>query len=533
MRKYWLFALLIVLSSILIACNNKEVKGDEGAEKGNLENNFNKEAMPIVKEPIEIKMFAPKRFSAQDFNDILLWNEYEKMTNVKVKWETVDRDNLAEKRNIILAGGDYPDAFFGSSLSEVELINHGGQGDFLALNDLIDKYAPNFRKLMDEYPEIGKAVTMPDGNIYSFPIVTDPEFLSMTMGPMLWYKQDWLDELGFDIPETTDELYQLLIAIKENYPDAYPLGGGPGIEAYLIPFFKGAWGLGNRGSSHQYVDVDPKTYELRFIPTDSNFKEMLQYLNKVYSEGLIDEEFFTGSADQVIAKGSQGLYGVLPDYNPEAVYSNLKGYVGGEALEGPNGDRLYSHIGSPIGGVGQFVITKNNPHPEATVRWADYFFSDEGSKMFFMGFKDKTYIETADGSIEYTDEIRNHPDGLTQDQAVGEYLIWPGTGYLGLRKQEYFKGAEGMPSTLETAEKLSPYIVKEIWPPFNYTVEEIDEMNVLRNDIETYIGEMQAKFITGRTPFEDWDNYVKTFDKMGLDKYMKIYNDAYERYSSK
>lgn len=532
MKKRWVLIILALVLIFTVACGNNE--NNEVSEAGKEENlaNLNPEGMPIVKEEIEIDIFAPKRFSAQDFNDILLWNEYEKMTNINVEWETVDVDNLAEKRNIIMAGGDYPDAFFGNGFTAMDLINHGGEGDFIKLNDLIDEHAPNLKRLLDEYPEVEKAITMPDGNIYSFPTLLDPEFTSVLTGPMLWYKEEWLDELDMSIPQTTDEFYDFLVGVKENHPDAYPIGGGPGIDYYLVPFFKGAWGLGNRGRTHPNVDVDPETEELRFIPTDPNYKAMLEYLNKIYSADLIDEEFFTGTADQVIAKGSRGLYAVLPDHNPLSVYSNLEGYIGGDALEGPEGDRLYAHVQSPVGRIGQFVITKENPYPEATVRWADYLFSDEGSRMFYMGFEDLTYVVNDDGSLDFTDEIRNNPDGLTQDQAIGQYLTYPGAGSTGIIKQDYFKGSEGIPSSVETAEKLSEFFPEEIWPPFNYTIEELDELTVVENDIQTYIDEMLAKFITGSESFDNWDEYVGEFEKMGLDRYMEIYNDAYERYQA-
>lgn len=35
-------------------------------------------------------------------------------------------------------------------------MKYGAQGTFVKLNDLIDKYAPNFKKLMDKYPDLKK-----------------------------------------------------------------------------------------------------------------------------------------------------------------------------------------------------------------------------------------------------------------------------------------------------------------------------------------------------------------------------------------
>ncbi|WP_278253258.1 hypothetical protein [Bacillus sp. SD088] len=43
---------------------------------------------------------------------------------------------------------------------------------------------------------------------------------------------------------------------------------------------------------------------------------------------------------------------------------------------------------------------------------------------------------------------------------------------------------------------------------------------------------MRDKFITGNVPFSKWEDYVKTLDEMGLDKYMEIKQAAYERYKN-
>lgn len=45
---------------------------------------------------------------------------------------------------------------------------------------------------------------------------------------------------------------------------------------------------------------------------------------------------------------------------------------------------------------------------------------------------------------------------------------------------------------------------------------------------------MQDKFIEGQEPLNDksWDKYIQTIEKMGLEEYMKVNQDAYERYLS-
>src|SRR5699024_4887141 len=125
-------------------------------------------------------------------------------------------------------------------------------------------------------------------------------------------------------------------------------------------------------------------------------------------------------------------------------------------------------------------------------------------------------------------------DELSLDQAVSEYLTWPGGGYPGIVKEKFFKGAEGMPSEIKASKVLEPDVIEEAWPwsGFNYTEEESDILSTSGTDIEKYVSEMRDKFITGDEPFSEWDNYVKTIEGMGLDKYLEIQQTAYERYKN-
>ena len=64
---------------------------------------------------------------------------------------------------------------------------------------------------------------------------------------------------------------------------------GVGVDS-LMNYLKGSWGLSNHGIRNANVDLQPGTEELRFIPTDPKYKEMLEYMNKLYKEKLIGED---------------------------------------------------------------------------------------------------------------------------------------------------------------------------------------------------------------------------------------------------
>ncbi|MCH7322926.1 extracellular solute-binding protein [Solibacillus sp. MA9] len=531
-RVYGAVASMMLAASLLGACSDKE-SGSEYEPSANADK-VNETGMPIVDEKIEVDGFAAKFFSSQDWDNLMLWQEFEKMSNIHMNWTTVQTDALAEKRNLLLAAGDYPEVFFASAFSKTDLIKYGQQGVFLALDDYIDKYAPNFQAILEKYPSVKQGIKMADGKIYGFPAIFDPGFDSLHLG-MPWINQTWLDKLGLKSPETTDELYEVLKAFKEQDPngngiqDEQGWGTGYGIK-YLMDSLKGSFGLNKQGTMNPNLDFKEGTEEFRFVPTTDEYKQMLQYVNKLYTEGLINKDVFTVEIHTFAAEATKGNFGMLSDIDPKEVFK-LDDYVGAQVLEGPNGDRQYTAVSNGLGNLGMFVLTDKAENPEAMVRWIDHLYGDEGNKMFFMGFEGVTYEEDAEGKVKYLDTITNNPEGKTMDQAISEYLTWPGGYYPGIVTQKFFQGAESKENSVKNAAQVKPYALKQedIIPGLNYTVEENDKVSAILTDINTYIDESIAGFITGKTSFDKWDDYKKTLEKMGLEEYMEIAQGAYDR----
>lgn len=530
------FIVMMLMFLILGACSNNNSKSDAKTEEDL--DNLTDSGLPIVEEPIELNIFAGKApATADDWNDVLIWNEYEKMTNIDVNWDMVPHEGLSEKRNLALASGDLPDAFHSAVIPVPDIFKYGQQGTFIPLNDLIEEHAPNLKKILEAYPEVKKAITFPDGNIYSFPLIYDPEFAALRISEGPWIREDWLEALDMDMPETTDEFYEYLKAVKEGNPsgdesmEEVPFGA-QSING-LLTYLKGSFGIGNKGKGHNFIDLDPDGETVRFYPASENYKEMLEYVHKLYDEGLIEENIFSISHEQFYANAGEGLYGSTYNHSPAELFPGeyKDNYTGGVALEGPHGEKEFTGISFPSSTTG-FVITSQNEHPAATARWMDHFYSDEGAELFFMGIEGETFTKTEDGEYEYVEDIRDNPDGLTLDQGVAQYLTWPGGQYPGILMEDYFKGAEGTETSKEAAEKLKPDFIEEVWPSFTYTEEENNTMSSVGADIEKYVTEMTDQFISGQTSLSEWDNYVETLENMGLDQYLEIQQDAYERYLS-
>ena len=111
--------------------------------------------------------------SEQNPNNRLIFKRLQEKTNLKINWTNYTWDEYGEKRNLDIAAGDIPDAILHAGMSDYDLLKYADQGVIVPIEDLIDNYMPNLKKVLDENPEYRKIITAPDGHIYSFPWIEE------------------------------------------------------------------------------------------------------------------------------------------------------------------------------------------------------------------------------------------------------------------------------------------------------------------------------------------------------------------------
>lgn len=506
-----LATLLMMLTVVALAgCSNNTNTPTEASnnpsqnEVSETPSLLNETGFPIVNEPISLSaMVLLSPAQPTEWNDILVWQEYEKMTGVHIEWDEYTSADITEKRNLALASDQLPDIFYRTKMPNNDLDKYGEEGSFLRLNELIDQYAPNFKKVMETYDGVAKGIATADGSIYALPNLFDSP--SIQINRKLFLNQDWLKSTGQDMPKTTDELYEVLKAFRTGDPngnglaDEIPLTADSLDDITLV--LRGAFGLGNRGNGNGNWDVDPDSGDVRYFPASESYKELLVYLNKLYTEELIDQEIFTTSGMNVLAKNEQNLVGSFSFGNVVArANTNADAYAGLEtALEGPNGDRLHTAAIGHLGSKGAFMISKTNPHPEASMRWIDHFYSDEGIRMLYLGIEGVTYGANDEGKYDFLPEItENIPEGSSFDQVVSKYVPYAGGSLPTLIMEDYFKGGETQPSAKEAAANLQAYLPEEVWAPFSFTAEESEEKLSLEADIYGMVTQRTAEFVQGK-----------------------------------
>ncbi|MFI1243103.1 extracellular solute-binding protein [Enterococcus casseliflavus] len=527
------------------ACGNSS---DEGAgEKKEVAINHDSQ-FPIIKEGEELTLniMAPG-VGLAEWEDMPTLQDYQEKTGIKLTYTTPPSADFSTKLNLAFASGDLPDIVYGAgsqALTASMEIDYGSQGILLPLEEYITpEIMPNLYALTQEDPSILKSITTPDGHIYSLPMISRNATSIWWQGPM-WYNGTWLDNLGVsELPKTTDELQELLTRFKNEDPN----GNGQADEIPLTDvdmnstrvWLMAAFGLRTRGIQ---VDDDVVSY----TPTSENYKAFLEYMNTLYDEGLLDKEVYGQSDEQKKAKGENNQLGLFADY--------FSFFTTGRSEEEAMNDPMFQPVtsewapeakipGSPRISRGTFALTNVNPSPEASMRWVDYFYSEEGSKYIEQGPEGFLweYQENADG-----EKVRVYADGIDTNNTEDERgkitpayglttpnLVIDTTGEYHIRKT-----ANEEPDTRfndwvakETAEKMED-IAEVPFPLLYLTIEENDKVAATATDLTTYVEQMEAKFITGVEPLDNWDDYVKTIEAMGIDEYVEVYQAAYDRWKA-
>jgi len=497
----------------------------------------NKTGLPIVDEKITLRGMVALDPNVPDWNTHPFCIELEKRTNIHVEWECVPEDAWFERRNLAFASNELPDFILRAVLSPEDEVKYASTGQIIAIDPLFSDYAPSFSAIMAQEPSVLRNIVLPDGHVYALPQLNKVEG---NLIDKYWINKTWLDNLGLSVPETVDEFYNALVAFRDNDPngnglkDEIPFSINVSNPRSLIQHFYGAWGFGhNHGILNRpsYIDVDDNG-KIRVIAADPRFKEMLTFFNRLWSENLLDHEVFSQSRPQLVAKIETDQIGFSNSgFNNQWMGAKRDNYVAMPALKGPYDSRGHWHMTNPlVQNNGIFVITSANQHPEATMRWIDYFYSLEGTRLVRMGIEGESY-DVIDGKNVIKDEILNSPDGL--DVALSKWAVYSGGLIPQMIVDEVDGSAAQLPEIKAITEMMRPFLLPyDVFPRPKYTEEESRRLGAIATDLQTYMDESVTKFITGELSLDKFDDFVQQLQKMNMDEYIAIHQAAFDRWKN-
>ncbi len=491
--------------------------------------------LPLVEEPVNYTIVANIQGNDVNPKEVPLQMWLEENTNVCFDWTVLTNAETSERISTIMASGDLPDVFI-NCLGDSDRLTYGQAGALLPIDEYLE-YMPNLSAVMEQYPDLRAYLTCPDGHIYSIPQIN---FYSVWPGNGAYTKsavninQKWLDAVGMEIPTTTDELYEVLKAFKTMDPngngeaDEIPLtfrysGWNSSVEAFLF----GPFGITGWGTKRNLEDG--KTF---YAISDERYVDAITYMNKLYTEGLIDPEAFTQDDNRYNAKIMEGNVGIYLDWegttfanDPEDPTFTLMGPVAG-----PDGTKMWSNQTSGYN-PNYCMVASTVENPELLCQYFDYMLTEEISFQTLWGTFGDYSQNNGDGTYTYytgseypnifESSIRVMPANFSEELIGRTTVLNKDTGELsdktGVLKYQV--------STL-----YGPYCTDEYYPSILLDTEANERISVLSTPVSNAIQEKEIAWIMGESDIAaEWESFLAEVNALGLEEMTQIYQDAYDR----
>ena len=449
---------------------------------------------------------------------------------IVINWNTILFEDWGNRKEVLLAGSDLPDAFMGSiCFSEADILNN--TDTFIALDSYIDEYMPNFKKIMESDPVMKTLATSSDGHIYGLP---SKKPCRPIVANQMFINQTWLNNLGLDMPKTYDEFVEVLRAFKEKDAngngdpnDEIPFGEGfaDSVMYFCIPF-----GVTPGGEGTYLMAIKDK--EPAFIPASEEYKKGIAAMHMCYEEGLIDQEIFTQDDSMRDAKlmNETPIVGCAPGWTVDALFGkNSDQYVALPALIGPDGNQYISSDPQHWNySRYEFMVTSFCKNPEKILSWIDTFYTEDASIQNFYGsFGIGVEKDQKSGNYKVLEAKEMSADLFAWVYSLRDF----GPKYVadGFEQKVTYEGNNGDAAKLKLDENMRQY-QKEAYPNVSYTAEQLSQLDLIYTDIINYVNMKQASWVTQGGIEEQWQEYIGTLRQMGYDDFLKIQKDVYDSY---
>ncbi len=498
-------------------------------------------SLPLTDEPQTFTMWMgvnPNVLAIIDdpTEDCALWNILAERTGVYLEWHCVHPDNEGEQFNLMCVSGDLYDI-----LSNATTLYTGGGEAAVADEILLDirpllteELAPQICKLLDSDQDLFESLLTESGYIAGLPCVPMQKETTPTFGPII--RQDWLDDLGLETPETLDQLHDVLVAFRDEKGATAPLtiqNYGVGLDNGLVNAYGILGSVGDgTGIADPMYQVDGQVY---YGPIQPEFKEYLTMLNEWYSEGLIWKDFMTYTDTQnppsdIILNGECGVFygevtyiASLENNATEEGFtlSGVKNFTLEEGGTIPFEDEVTWTAATP------WSISTQCENPELLIQWCNYMYTDDGALLCNFGVENESFVFDEDGNPVFTDVVLNNPD-YTTTVALFMYVLDRGPFYRDeTREQSGYSDAQKEAGVLWREN----YVTGRSMGSYALTSDENEQIKDRYADIKTYASEMILKFIIGSADIEsEWDTYVQSIENFGIDEIVEVYQFAYDRY---
>jgi putative aldouronate transport system substrate-binding protein len=338
---------------------------------------------------------------------------------VDVKFVPIPRAEAIQKLNTLFASGDVPDVIMEFSTSFINQMV--SQKQLLPLDDLIEKHSTEYKKILQEYPQLKKIATNADGKMYAFGRANGSR-----PNVVLLIRMDWLKKLNLQIPQTTEELFQVAKAFAEQDPD-----GNGQKDTYG---FSMASAEANNAVNNMFGDAGWIIENGVMMKPWDRWKSALEYKKRLFEAGVVDKDYLTDKNGEKAKK--DWISGKLGIYFASQGIHQVTGYQLHESLKKNVPTAEAMPIALPKSQYGQFSTTPGNPlqlttmiyqgakDPVAAMKYVDFMVTKQNWVNIFYGDEGTHYKTGANGcpeildrekyriEVSYTEDLSNYGSRL-------------------------------------------------------------------------------------------------------------------------
>lgn len=500
---------------------------------------------PLTDEPTTLTMFytqPPMLAAVMDSpNDMsYLYQKFEEITNIHIEFQMVNMMDASTNFTLMIASGDYCD-IINDALNYYDTADQAYE-DGIAV-DLLEHEdsVPHFMALLEEYSDIRADMMTLEGRILNMPRIDVPIAQVADSGFLI--RQDWLDELGMEIPRSYDAMHDVLVAFKNQYNITDP---------YVMPYqVLSPWGLmaGGYGitavadANNFYLDLETDEIELSTI--SDAYYDYLCMFRDWYNEGIINPNFTSQMSnlpdESIISTEQTGIW--FSDLSYIKTYQDLLAEINPNAelaLMGDPGidDARTGYIESTFSaaGTGGFSVSEGCDDVDLALRWCDMWYDPALTQFINYGYEGVTFEYDENGEPVIGGCIIDNDLGLPSiKMSNGVYLCTSGGFIYDLHKYdlEYTDlQIEAYTAWLNEADDPSTVTTAGIPSGAKMDVNEADTVSAVMSDINTHVAEMALKFVTGATELNEqsYAQYVSEIEGMRLTEALAAMQSAYDRY---
>lgn len=439
-------------------------------------------------------------------------------TGVELDATIVHSDNLNQTVSLAMAASEPYDIMRVKAFGHYDYID---SGLVMPLNDLIDQYGPNLKKVISQ--KAWDAVTV-DGKIYAIP------YENVANKYMSFIRVDWLENLGFEVKDTytLTEMKEILTAFSTKDPDGNGENDTYGHVGYQIPYpvsvyaFAGAFG---GTPNHYYMNENNEFY---FFNVSDGMRATMEYLHELWVAGALDPEFFVIGQDKAKVKTANGKAGFYSGW-----WSCTQDLANTGMVElNPDIEVKLINVTSDDGTVTgmpdtgfmscEYLISSKCKNPEKAIQFLDFLASEEGLMLSKFGILDKDYTVTEDGGVVRFDEtganlsvLRMIINDLELDART---VVKPAADAPHIEQQKY----------IAKLEQYNP-ANRNLYVNVFYGLPTPIEVSDYKSDLDTHLNTSIVNFVTGVTEINDetWNQYVADWYRKGGEAVLQAWADAY------